>query len=111
MNDNTLHSVDNFIYLYDMRKELPYQDIKEKFWRDIIKEFVKRRHQLKIPQLEMDDIIGVAKGLVGKWECGMRKPGVFMLYCWAEALKCKLVLKPIDIKQLKQEEKKNETNN
>jgi hypothetical protein len=34
----------------------------------------------------MDEILGVAKGLVSKWEVGIRKPSGYLFCCWADAL-------------------------
>ena len=42
----------------------------------------------------MDEILGVAKGLVSKWEVGIRKPSGFLFCCWADSLKMKLKLVP-----------------
>ena len=40
----------------------------------------------------MDEILGVAKGLVSKWECGIRKPSGWLFCCWAEALGAEIQL-------------------
>lgn len=32
-------------------------------------------------------MLGVVDKLVSKWECGMRIPTSFHLYCWVDALK------------------------
>ena len=65
------------------------------FIENIIEQFRVRRNELEIPQTELDDIIGCATGLVAKWETGNRKPTAFNLYCWAEALKCKITVEAI----------------
>ena len=44
--------------------------------------------------LEMDEILGVAKGLVSKWECGIRKPSGWLFCCWADALGMQITLTP-----------------
>ena len=59
---------------------------------DLVTQLKKRRYQLGLPQAALDDRIGCATGLVAKWETGNRKPTAFNLYCWAEALGCKLKL-------------------
>lgn len=51
-----------------------------------------------ISQLEMDEILGVAKGLVSKWECGIRKPSGWLFCCWAEALNAEIVIKIKEVK-------------
>tara|TARA_R110000787_G_scaffold54812_2_gene127156 strand:- start:61 stop:294 length:234 start_codon:yes stop_codon:yes gene_type:complete len=66
------------------------------FIENIIEQFRVRRNELEIPQTELDDIIGCATGLVAKWETGNRKPTAFNLYCWAEALKCKITVEAIN---------------
>jgi transcriptional regulator with XRE-family HTH domain len=63
-------------------------------WTDIIEELIARREALGISQLELDERLGNASGLVSKWECGMRRPTGFNLACWMQALgvvRCPLV--------------------
>ena len=64
------------------------------FYQQLIPQFVEARKKLGISQLEMDEILGVAKGLVSKWEVGIRKPSGFLFCCWADSLKMKLKLVP-----------------
>ena len=64
------------------------------FHQQLIPQFVEARKKLGISQLEMDEILGVAKGLVSKWEVGIRKPSGFLFCCWADSLKMKLNLVP-----------------
>jgi transcriptional regulator with XRE-family HTH domain len=64
-----------------------------KFHEHLIPQFVAARKKLGISQLEMDEILGVAKGLVSKWEVGIRKPSGYLFCCWADALKCEIYLK------------------
>ena len=71
-----------------MRKSLG-----NKFHNQLIPQFVKKRHKLKISQMELDEVIGVAKGLVSKWEVGIRNPSGYLFLCWADALNCDLWLK------------------
>tara|TARA_R110000822_G_scaffold100704_1_gene226468 strand:+ start:2391 stop:2624 length:234 start_codon:yes stop_codon:yes gene_type:complete len=71
-------------------------DQEKKFIQELIVQFRDRRNQLEIPQTELDDIIGCATGLVAKWETGNRKPTAFNLYCWAEALQCKINVEAIN---------------
>ena len=42
----------------------------------------------------MDEILGVAKGLVSKWECGIRKPSGWLFCCWADAIHMTIQLEP-----------------
>ena len=62
------------------------------YTKKLIKQFRKRRMQLGIAQTSVDDRLGVATGLVAKWETGYRKPTSFNLHCWAEALGCRIKL-------------------
>ena len=70
---------------------------KEQQWiDDLISQFTTRRYELNISQNELDHIIGCATGLVAKWETWNRKPTAFNLYCWAEALRCKINVEAIN---------------
>ncbi len=66
------------------------------FSSSLISQLRDRRYSVGVPQTILDDKIGVAPGLVAKWETGNRKPTAFNLYCWAEALGCKLKLEVVD---------------
>jgi len=55
-----------------------------------------RRYDLGLTQPAVDQMIGVAPGLVAKWEIGNRKPTLFNAYCWAEALDCEIKLETKD---------------
>ncbi len=56
------------------------------FLKDVVKQLVHRRRELELTQEQVDHIMGNADRLCSKWECGMRTPTAFNLYCWAEAL-------------------------
>ncbi len=62
------------------------------FTSELIKQFQRRRYQLGLTQPTVDQMLGVAPGLVAKWEIGNRKPTLFNAYCWAEALGCDIKL-------------------
>jgi len=64
----------------------------KQFHNQVIPQFVLLRKNLGISQLEMDEILGVAKGLVSKWECGIRKPSGWLFCCWAEALDAEIIV-------------------
>ena len=81
--DKTLY----FKVLQDMEKALGTQ-----FHNQLITQFVSKRHELGISQMDLDEIIGVARGLVSKWEVGIRKPSGFLFCVWAESLNCNLIL-------------------
>jgi|TARA_Y100001963_G_C6632744_1_gene377057 transcriptional regulator with XRE-family HTH domain len=63
------------------------------FFDTVIPQFVKQRKKLGLSQNTVDDLIGCARGLVSKWEVGMRKPSGFLFCCWADTLKCDIKLK------------------
>ena len=65
----------------------------EHFHNQVIPQFVSLRKKQNISQLEMDEILGVAKGIVSKWECGIRKPSGWLFCCWAEALGAEITLR------------------
>tara|TARA_R100001082_G_scaffold42659_1_gene22638 strand:- start:619 stop:870 length:252 start_codon:yes stop_codon:yes gene_type:complete len=71
-----------------------YEALGPVFHNAIIPQFVAARKKLKISQLEMDEVLGVAKGLVSKWECGIRKPSGWLFCCWADALGMQITLTP-----------------
>lgn len=52
----------------------------------IINELVRHRHEQKISQEELADLIGCAKSLVHKWEQYKRVPSGFLFSCWLDAL-------------------------
>jgi transcriptional regulator with XRE-family HTH domain len=61
-------------------------------YRAIVQALIERRQALGLRQLEVDDKIGCAGGLVGKWECGDRRASLVSLVMWAEALGCRIAL-------------------
>ena len=71
-----------------------YEALGPIFHNGIITQFIAARKKLKISQLEMDEVLGVAKGLVSKWECGIRKPSGWLFCCWADALGMTITLTP-----------------
>jgi transcriptional regulator with XRE-family HTH domain len=73
------------------KNRAPKQSL-HKFGQKLINQMIKRREQLGLSQDELEEKIGVADALVAKWEVGIRKPSGFLLFCWADALECDLVL-------------------
>ena len=69
-------------------------DKERAFCDKLISQYKRKRAKLGKSQRERDDDVGVAEGLIAKWECGYRKPTLFNAFCWAESLNCDLVLKP-----------------
>ena len=64
------------------------------FFDTVIPQFVERRKTLGLSQSRLDEMIGCARGLVSKWEVGIRKPSGFLFCCWANALECHIKIKP-----------------
>ena len=78
-----------------MRKRINYpHKVRRDFLHDVVRELVKQRQRLGITQDELNHILGVADRLVSHWECGIRSPTAFHLYCWADALESKLAIIP-----------------
>ncbi|MEM9884390.1 MAG: helix-turn-helix transcriptional regulator [Bacteroidota bacterium] len=72
-----------------------YQEkVRTDFLADVVKPMVKQRKELGLSQEDVDAILGVADRLVSKWECGVRTPTSFHLYCWADALEGQMVFLP-----------------
>lgn len=67
-------------------------EIRNDFLNNVVKQLVQRRHALGMTQDELNYQLGVADRLVSKWECGLRTPSSFNLYCWADALGTKLTI-------------------
>ncbi|MEQ8524715.1 helix-turn-helix transcriptional regulator [Gracilimonas sp.] len=67
---------------------------RDDFLMDVVGDLIKLRHRKGMTQEELNHRIGVADRLVSKWECGMRTPTSFNLYCWADALDGKLIVIP-----------------
>ena len=76
-----------------MHMKYPHK-VRSDFLHDLVKQLVKQRHHLRITQDDLNDMLGVADRLVSHWECGVRTPSGFNLYCWADALQSKLVIIP-----------------
>lgn len=65
----------------------------------IITQLRYRREQLGLSQQDVDDILDMSSGLVGKWECGDRVPHAGSISRWADALDCKITVVPNDTSQ------------
>ncbi len=63
---------------------------RDDFLKEIVKDLIRLRHEHKMTQEELNHRLGVADRLVSKWECGLRTPTSFHLYCWADALNAQL---------------------
>ena len=67
---------------------------RQDFLKDVVGDLVRLRHTRGMTQENLNHKIGVADRLVSKWECGIRTPTSFNLYCWADALDGKLKVVP-----------------
>lgn len=80
----------------NMNFDYPYKT-RDDFLMDVVKQLIERRSELGITQDELNHMLGVADRLVSKWECGVRTPTSFHLYCWADALKGQFVFVPNEL--------------
>jgi DNA-binding XRE family transcriptional regulator len=55
-------------------------------WTDFLTRLARRRTSLGYSQIALAGKIGVDDHLVAKWECGIRTPEGFLLFCWMQAL-------------------------
>lgn len=71
-------------------------DYPDKTRDDFLKEVVvllrKKRIEMGTSQQDLNHKLGMADFLVTKWENGIRTPLSYHLYCWADALGCKLTV-------------------
>lgn len=63
-----------------------------RFYHEFVKALVKRRHEMKLSQPELNARLGMSDGMLGKWESMKRFPGAFHLMCWANALNAKVYI-------------------
>lgn len=68
------------------------------FYRDLIGQLVERRHELRLSQGELNDMLGMSEAMVAKWEAMHRFPGAFFLMCWAKALGVRFIVQKEDPK-------------
>jgi len=58
----------------------------------MIAELVARRKSRNLVQIDIDRLTGWASGSCGKYEAGIRRPGMVAFAWWAEVLGCQWVL-------------------
>lgn len=75
----------------NMKFNYPYKT-RNDFLKDVVTQLIKRRKELGITQEHLNYKLGVADRLISKWECGVRTPTSFHLYCWADALHSRLMI-------------------
>ena len=59
-------------------------------YKAMVEQLVIYRHEKKLSQEDLAEIIGIGNSLVHKWEQHKRIPSGFMLSCWVDALGCKI---------------------
>lgn len=67
---------------------------REDFLKNISKHLAKLRQLQGWTQDKLNHRLGSADALVSKWECGIKTPTGFNLYCWADALSERLTTMP-----------------
>ena len=61
----------------------------------LVKELIKRRHELNLSQIEVDLRMDSRPSQCGKWESGMRNPQLNSLISWCAVLNTELKLVPM----------------
>ena len=80
---------------YKKTAEENYKEIMlSRFDSEVISQLKKRRYDLKRTQEWTNERLGVADRLLNKWECGLRLPSSFNLFCWADTLDVDIVFVP-----------------
>lgn len=67
---------------------------REHFLWEVTSTLIQERHKTGETQEELNFRLGIADRLVNKWECGLRTPSGFNLYCWANALGQRMLIGP-----------------
>jgi DNA-binding transcriptional regulator YiaG len=75
-----------------MRKHEP--KTRDDFFADVITQLREERYKQGLTQERMNSKLGIADRLINKWECGIKSPSGFSLYCWADALDCDILIVP-----------------
>jgi len=62
-------------------------------YHSLVEALRRRREELGLSQVDVDEKIGVTRGQCGKWELHQRRPRAFLLGCWADALDVELTVR------------------
>ena len=62
-------------------------------YHSLVQALRRRREELGLSQVDVDEKIGVTRGQCGKWELHERRPRAFLLGCWADALDVELTIR------------------
>lgn len=68
---------------------------REDYAKPIIDKLIKRRHDLGLSQLQVNEKLGMADRYVNKWECGMKTPNLYNLMLWCSVLGLKIEITEI----------------
>ncbi len=69
-------------------------DFDPRFVQALLDQLQARRQAIGLSSRELDGVLGVADGLVSKWECGEKTPSLAMLVLWCQTLGCRLLIQP-----------------
>lgn len=61
-------------------------NVKESILKELILALKKERQQNGITAVELSEHLGYTSTLVGRWECGDKRPSLFSLQTWADGL-------------------------
>lgn len=73
--------------------------VRADFLENVVTQLVARRKELGLTQADIDHRLGISERLTSKWECGLRTPNSFNLYCWAQALEGSLCFVADEVKE------------
>ena len=69
---------------------------RQQFLDGIAQVLIQARKDANLTQDMLNARLGIADRLLNKWECGIKTPSGFNLYCWADALNYELTAVPRD---------------
>lgn len=73
--------------------------LEQSFYGRFVAELVRLRKARGWTQEALEHELGVAAGLVAKWETFQSLPGAFMLMCWCMQLDCRLTTLAIEVEE------------
>jgi transcriptional regulator with XRE-family HTH domain len=78
--------------------------LEQSFYGRFIAELVRLRKERSWTQEDMEHELGVAGGLVAKWETFQSLPGAFMLMCWCMKLEVQLTTTALKVRDATDQE-------
>lgn len=73
--------------------------LEQSFYGRFVAELVRLRKERGWTQEHLEHELGVAAGLVAKWETFQSLPGAFMLMCWCMQLDCRLTTMALQVEE------------